>query len=56
MVRRVSRDHIIIRNKVCTKILVSVLFLDFCVYVGGGHPVCTVIIFVYVLRIIIYAK
>ena len=23
---------------------------------GGGHPVCTIIIFVYVLRIIIYKK
>ena len=44
-----------IRNKVCTKKvrLVSVIFWDFCMW---GHPVCTIIIVVYVLRIIIYKK
>ena len=46
----------LIRNKVCTNKmrLVSILFLIF--FVCGGHPVCTIMIFVYVLRIIIYKK
>ena len=34
--------------------LVSVLFLIF--FYVGVHPVCTITIFVYVLRIIIYKK
>ena len=45
----------LIRNKVCTKSEIGVcIIFDF--FVCGGHPVCTIIIFVYVLRIIIYKK
>ena len=37
-------------------IYVSYLLDNCCFFVCGGHPVCTIIIFVYVLRIIIYKK